>query len=1816
MKTKGILALISLCWSALSGVALAAPYNDDFPGALVSGLSGTLTGQTNVAATEQATERTPFDDSPNSTVWYSWTAPADGDASFDVIGANFDTIMAVYSDNALPTGTTNLLGENDDFSGTASKVSFTAVSGTTYRIQVAGFSGETGNFPLHWSFTPIAPGNLQFSATATSTPDDAGTVSIEVDRVNGSSGAVSVGYSTAPGTATDPADFTGGTGTVNFADGETQQFITIPIVNHLTFQNPKSFTITLGNPLTGGATLGTPVQTTVTILSHLPPPNDNFANAQSISLDAGNVIGSDFNSTSEGGVEDSTLGAVVWYKWVAPSSGAVAFTVKGTPSHFVEILRGPGFPALQFVSEQTLRHTAAINIVAGTTYYIAVGGGQDAFDLAWQTTTTGVFELAGFRKYYDPNTGLTSPRFVAGESGGSVAIVVRRVGALTGTASVELNAVADTPDEFPLPNATAGSDFTMTGVNVIFNPGESVKTVSVPILNDTDVEPTEDLLVSLSGPTAGAVLGNVSRAQLQLFDDENDPVNDDLANAQAIFGPSGEAFGDNLQADPEPTEPVFTDDAAGNTIWYRWVAPLAGTTEFSAEVDDGTGPVDAIVDVFASGVTGLTLVASSAANPRFEAVPGQAYLVRVDSSASAAILGQTTLQWSIATGGEVSFLVDSFKVRETNADVMLPVTIQRSGAIENGATVDIVTVDNTAVADVPGAPGDYAPFAQTIIFNPGETSKTVNITIHGDPDAEGDEFFDISLRSPTGALITGSSTASVQIDDDDDDPANDAFANRVALTPAGGSQAGTNVGAGTETGEPAHGFNSVWYSWTPGSAALATVSLNGSSFMSYPTVTVYTGTAVSGLTRVAQGYDGATFVTDAATTYVIAVTEGDEFGSPSTFTLDYSLNATGSLISVASTDVSVGEEAGNLVITLTRSGSTAGVSTVDFSTFDDTAVAPGDYTTSTGTVTFNATETTKTITVPIVTDSLVEGDESFFVTLSNVTGSILNTGDPTDIFVTILDNDDDPVAASNDNFANAATLSGNSPIVAGYSDGATTETNEPGSPSRTLWYQWSAPATGVAVASIGDAEHTFNIYTGTALTNLAPVSYLSGTSFATTSGTTYFVQVNWTGDGSPNFVFGLNFTNAGVLSVVTSGLVVNENGGSATVTVQRLNGSNGAVSVRFRTVGITATAGADFTSVDTIVNFANGVTSQTVNVPILNDAELEGDETVRLVLSDPTGGALVSNGATEVIALAINDDEDNPNNDNFANAVALSGPFGSTGDNNVGASRETGEPIHASAGTGASIWFRWTAPATGTVTFTTTGSTIPTALGAYSGAAVNALTELGSNAGNPSSVSFAAVGGASYALAIDSSDSSRGEVTLNWNLVLPGVISFSPTTYTTAEGNSNVVLTVTRAVGSDGAVSVHFATADGTATAGQDYTATSGDLNFANGETSKTITVSLLNDTAFEIGESFTVVLTAPMGGASLGAATTATVTMSSNDPFTPSAVNFAALVNPGGAHATAGLLTLTETATASFTGKLLLGGTTFSLKGSFDAFGGAVITIPRKGLATLAVAIQLDDGGQTIAGHVYDGSFDSAFTGEASFYDGKNRLYPQPGPFTLALLPTSAVASVPQGFGSATMTVGTNGVFTIKGGQLGDANTLSATGFIAQSGQAQFYSLLYSGKGSLSGVVNFRNLAQTDADGTLRWFKPANAPKQKYFLNGFDTPLNLNASFFTKPAPNTRIDSAFDANNGDTDVTLRDGNLAAPLAFNGLLDVKNKLTVTTPVPLTLTGNSKTGQFTGSFTPLGGKKTSFKGVFLQKSDRALGQFFGVSLGGGVTVVPH
>ncbi|TMB69805.1 MAG: hypothetical protein E6J54_14905 [Deltaproteobacteria bacterium] len=294
---------------------------------------------------------------------------------------------------------------------------------------------------------------------------------------------------------------------------------------------------------------------------------------------------------------------------------------------------------------------------------------------------------------------------------------------------------------------------------------------------------------------------------------------------------------------------------------------------------------------------------------------------------------------------------------------------------------------------------------------------------------------------------------------------------------------------------------------------------------------------------------------------------------------------------------------------------------------------------------------------------------------------------------------------------------------------------------------------------------------------------------------------------------------------------VAEDGGSATITVNRTGVANDVSTVQYATSNGSATAPADYTARSGTLTFNDGETTKTFTIPIINDTLDENDETINLTLSNPTGGTL---GDTTTAVLTITDND------------------------TAGTVQFSQASYSVTEGT-ASITITVTR-AGGTASGVTTSKTfaIPIVKDTLdeSDETVN-LTLSNPTGGATLGTPDTAV------LTIIDNDSG-------------GVLQFSSATYSVNEGvlSGKAVIKVTRSGGNASGVSVDYTITDGTAVSGTDYNATDGTLIFAAGQTSKTFTIDIINDLVDEPNKTVNLALLNPQGGAILGLRDTAVLTI------------------------------------------------------------------------------------------------------------------------------------------------------------------------------------------------------------------------------------------------------------------------------------------------------------------------------------------------------
>ncbi len=345
-----------------------------------------------------------------------------------------------------------------------------------------------------------------------------------------------------------------------------------------------------------------------------------------------------------------------------------------------------------------------------------------------------------------------------------------------------------------------------------------------------------------------------------------------------------------------------------------------------------------------------------------------------------------------------------------------------------------------------------------------------------------------------------------------------------------------------------------------------------------------------------------------------------------------------------------------------------------------------------------------------------------------------------------------------------------------------------------------------------------------------------------------------------------NDDTPGTIQFQSSTFSVNEGDGNAVITITRTGGLSQGVSVRFVTVDGTAVSGGDYTSVRTTVIFEPDQAVKTVNIPILNDAVDEPDETVNLALEAPTGGAVLGSPVNATLTIVDNDappvlsvndvtqNEGNSGTTAFTFTVSL-----------AGASSQPVTVSYSTANGTATAPGDYTAIQQGELTFDP-GQTSKSVTVFVTGDFNNEPNE-----------TFSLVLSGPLGASIGDGD-GLGTIV---NDDVGGAFRFTNAEYSVGETGSFVTITVQRVGGLSNGASVSYSTANGTAIAGQDYTAVNGTLVFTGGQTTQSFIVPITNDGLTEPDESFSVILSnATGGGSTLGVPNTATVFITDSVPM------------------------------------------------------------------------------------------------------------------------------------------------------------------------------------------------------------------------------------------------------------------------------------------------------------------------------------------------
>lgn len=361
----------------------------------------------------------------------------------------------------------------------------------------------------------------------------------------------------------------------------------------------------------------------------------------------------------------------------------------------------------------------------------------------------------------------------------------------------------------------------------------------------------------------------------------------------------------------------------------------------------------------------------------------------------------------------------------TAASGLARLTVTLSERASSTVTVDWATVDGTATV----ADHDYRPASGTLVFAPGQKSKTIAVTVWADANTESDETFGVRLSNPVNAtLLQDTGTVTIRTDDVA------AFAPPTVSVAApapvpernvGRSEATFVVSLSTAVDVPV----SVEYATADGSAKAEDgdyVKTSGKVTFAPGETTKNVTVGVLGDARIEQDETfqlllsspvRATLGTASATATIL--NDDTRPAAPPVVTV----------VAVGGASVLEGN-AGDATATFeVRLSSPAAASvTVTYATADGTArVADSDYRSQKGTLTFAPGETVKRVSVAVIGDTKAESDETFSLGLLSATGAAVDRGSKVVAF-TILD-DDTPPAISVDNVTLTEGDSGSAPLT-------------------------------------------------------------------------------------------------------------------------------------------------------------------------------------------------------------------------------------------------------------------------------------------------------------------------------------------------------------------------------------------------------------------------------------------------------------------------------------------------------------------------------------------------------------------------------------------------------------------------------------------------------------------------------------------------------------------------------------------------------------------------------------------------------------------
>jgi gliding motility-associated-like protein len=812
-----------------------------------------------------------------------------------------------------------------------------------------------------------------------------------------------------------------------------------------------------------------------------------------------------------------------------------------------------------------------------------------------------------------------------------------------GTATLEITHTGSVSGGFTINYVTAddsaiqSGDYTAQSNSITFTGTNSeVKLITISINDDTLIEVTEQFFVQLSNGTNNPVI-NDDEGIITITDNDNIP------------GTTGVSFSNDNIIVSEGTDTFarFTATFTGNIAPGQTVAADYATSNNSAiQPDDYTATTGTII--FNSSTNSVNIDVPIIDDNLIE--PTENFIVSLSNIQSNLGVGFVDLQpTNTATGTindndnitgttGISFQNDNITVDEAAGTATINVLL--TGNVQGGFTLDYITTDDTAVQ-----PEDYTTSSGQITFTGTDGEfHPITVSIIDDNLIEITERLLVDLSNlSTTLIVINDNQGNINISDNDSVAGTGiSFQNDdITINEADGTATISVLLTGNVQGGFTLDYTTSDDSATqPGdyTSNLGQLTFVGNNNEVQPiTVSIIDDNIIEATERLFVNLSNLS-------TTLIAI--NDNQGNINITDNDNIPGTTG--ISFQNDDITVDEAAGTATINVLLTGNVQGGFTLDYATADDSAAQPGDYTSTSGQLTFTGTNgELHPIVVTIIDDNIIEATERLFVNLSNLSTTLIsinnNQGN-----INITDNDNIPgttgISFQNDNItvdeaAGTATidvlLTGN--VQGGFTlDYATADDSatQPGDYTISSGLLTFTGTDGEIQSIVVDIiDDTVIEATERLFVNLSNLS-------------TTLIAIN-DNQGNINITDNDNIPGVTGIAFENDNITIDEAAGTATINVQLTGNVPGGFTLDYATVNDSAVQPGDYTSASGQLTFAgtNGEL-QPITVSIINDNIIEATERFFVNLS---------NLSTTLIA--INDNQGNINitdNDNIPGTTGIS----------------------------------------------------------------------------------------------------------------------------------------------------------------------------------------------------------------------------------------------------------------------------------------------------------------------------------------------------------------------------------------------------------------------------------------------------------------------------------------------------------------------------------------------------------------------------------